>query len=95
MGELEKFTRVSGARVAALAPGCGAGGGGLCFTLRGAGGEGVRLAAVDPKGAVRFFVGALPASGAVDVACGCAAGACACAAAGEGGRGGGGAPRAY
>jgi hypothetical protein len=67
LGELEKFTRVSGARVAGLAPGCAPGGAGLCVDVRGAGGEAVRLAAVDPSGAVRFFSGTLPSSGALTV----------------------------
>jgi hypothetical protein len=80
LGELEKFTRVSGARVAAITPGCGLPGARLCYALRGAGGESVRVAAVDPLGAVRFFEGIFNSEGAVDVACSCAAGTCGCVA---------------
>jgi len=62
LGELDKFTRVSGKRIGSITPGC-SGSGGLCFDFLGAVGESVEIALVNPFGNVVIFSGSVGPAG--------------------------------
>ena len=83
LGELAKFTRVSGLRVAGLDTGADCAPAGqtpLCVTLVGAADERVVMTLVDPAGSVHVAAAALDASGAGRLVCACdsAKGTCGC-----------------